>query len=525
MWVIKAFKVHMQPTILDRLAQRVSLKTDTEEFRLASKTRKALSKIKSKQKGTKKVQEARGGLSSMGARNIYIKDHDIYSRRVIVKARYVKNNGTGFKEKIRAHLEYISRSNSGMDGEKPELFSKDDIPIVTKDIVKKLEESPYNFRFIISPEDGAMIDMKLFTKDLVRTIEKDLQTKLEWVASCHYDTNEPHVHIVINGMDGSGKKLLLSRDYISRGIRNRASEIINKKIGLRNLEEIAHSLKLDAYKNKKCELDTIIKNNTIDGVIDLSKINNNDYSEDLKDVIYERLAHLQRSSLAVYVSENKWRIKDDYIHDLHQINRTRSIIEKLSSYSGIEKAHCEVISAKKLSEESIVGHVVSRGVIDEIDDAEYIVIKTSQQKQIYVELERYSEKSRVNIGDFVRVDTTKPFDGPKNSDRSINEIAHANGGIYKAAVHEEYARTHKKLPPGVSAQEFAQVHLKRLEAVAKMGLVRKLDDKIFSIPPDFLERIAAYAQASLKKYKLHIKVTRVSEMTLTNQIKGLRLKP
>ncbi len=64
----------MQSAIFDRLSQRVPLKTDIEESRLASKMRKAVSKIKLHQKAGKNIREARGGLYSMGARGVYVKD-------------------------------------------------------------------------------------------------------------------------------------------------------------------------------------------------------------------------------------------------------------------------------------------------------------------------------------------------------------------------------------------------------------------------------------------------------------------
>ena len=515
----------MQPTILDRLAQRVSLKTDNEESRLASKMRKALSKIKSKQKGSKKIHEARGGLSSMGARNVFIKDHDIYSRRVIVKARYIKNNGDGFKEKIRAHLDYITRNDAGIDGEKPELFSQEDKSLALKDIATKFEDSPHNFRFIISPEDGDKIDMKAFTKDLIKTIENDLKTKLQWVASCHYDTNEPHVHIVINGQDGSGKKLLITRDYISRGIRNRASEKITQKLGLRKIEDVIKDLHINTNKNTKSYIDEIIKSNLQDGYIKISNIHNSDLGKSLEDLITRRLQHLQSYDLAKYESKDKWKVKEEYLKDLHRINRIRSIIEKISINLKVEKSKCEVFSIKDLSETSIIGHVVARRYVDEIGDAEYLVIKTAQQKQIYIELEKYSEKNKVVVGDLVKVDATKAFEGPKSSDRNVSEIAKDNGGIYDAAAHEEFAHAKKKLPPGVSAQEFVQVHLKRLEVLAKMGLVKKLDERSYKVPQEFLENISSKVQASAKKYKPHIKVTRVLEPILKEPILNQRFKP
>jgi len=515
----------MQPTILDILAQRVSLKADNEETRLASKMRKALSKIKSKQKSGKKKQDPRGGLSSMGARNVYVKDRDIHSRRVIVKARYVKNSGDGFKEKIRAHLDYITRNEAGLNSEKPELFSQDEESLTLKDIATKFEDSPHNFRFIISPEDGDKIDLKTFTIDLVKTIENDLKTKIKWVASCHYDTNEPHVHLVINGKDEFGNKLLMTKDYISRGIRNRAAEKITHKLGLRNIEDIKNGLNIDVNRNSKSYLDEVIKTNVIDGYIKVSNIMINDIDKNIDDLLSRRLAHLQNYDLAKHEGNNKWKVKKEYLKDLYQINRISSIIEKMSTNLKVEKSRCEVISTKDLSEKSIVGHVVSRRYVDELDDTECLIIKTAQQKQIYVELEKYSEKIRVGVGDLVRVDATKPFEGPKSSDRNINEIAQAHGGVYNAAAHEDYARTKKKLPPGVSAQEFVQVHLKRLELLARMGLAKKFNDKSFALSHDFLESITVKVQASVKKYQPHIKVTRVSELPLKAPVLGTRLKP
>jgi len=50
-------------------------------------------------------------------------------------------------------------------------------------------------------------------------MEKDLGTKLEWVAAEHYNTEHPHVHAVIRGVRDSGEVLRLSREYVQQGIR------------------------------------------------------------------------------------------------------------------------------------------------------------------------------------------------------------------------------------------------------------------------------------------------------------------
>jgi len=517
----------MYSTILDRLAQRVPLKTDTEESRLACKMRKAFSHIKNKQTGNKSKSKPRGGLISMGARGVYVKDSDIYSRRVIVKARYIQNKGDGYKERIRTHLDYITRFDAGLDGKKPELFSDDDFSNTNKDIVNKFEDSPHNFRFIISPEDGEKLDIKSFTKDLIKKIEKDLKTKLEWIAAAHYDTNEPHVHVVINGNDKFGKKLLLTRDYISHGIRSRAAENITKKLGLRKIEDVKNSLSIEAENNKKCYLDEIIKTNVKNGYVNSSDIKSEDLGSSLEKLVVKRLFHLQKYGLSSQVPDNKWHIKEDYLKDLYQINRTHYIIEKISIKLDVAKEKCEIISTKDLSEKSVSGLVVSRCHVNEIEDDEYLIIKTDQQKHIYVELEKYSEKIKVKVGELVRLELTKAFEGPKSSDRNIYEVAQAYGGTYEASAHEKIAHTKKKLPPGVSAQEFVQVHLKRLELMARIGFAEKINDKTYTVSPDFLEQITEKAQISSKKYQPHIKVIRISKPELT--IKPLaidqRLKP
>ncbi|WP_039906820.1 relaxase/mobilization nuclease domain-containing protein, partial [Acetobacter tropicalis] len=67
---------------------------------------------------------------------------------------------------------------------------------------------------IVSPEDaGQMQDLTAFTRDLMKQIETDLGTKLDWVAVNHFNTGHPHAHIVINGRDDQGDDLVINGDY------------------------------------------------------------------------------------------------------------------------------------------------------------------------------------------------------------------------------------------------------------------------------------------------------------------------
>ena len=85
------------------------------------------------------------------------------------------------------------------------------------------EKDPHQFRFVVSADDGARLaDLKPFIRDLCAQMERDLDTKLDWVAVDHFNTGHPHTHIVIRGRDDKGKDLVMARDYIGHGVRARA---------------------------------------------------------------------------------------------------------------------------------------------------------------------------------------------------------------------------------------------------------------------------------------------------------------
>jgi len=62
-------------------------------------------------------------------------------------------------------------------------------------------------------------------------MEKDLGTQLDWVAVDHYNTAHPHTHIVLRGKDDKGDDLIIAREYIAHGMRERAAEIVSLDLG------------------------------------------------------------------------------------------------------------------------------------------------------------------------------------------------------------------------------------------------------------------------------------------------------
>ena len=87
----------------------------------------------------------------------------------------------------------------------------------TKDLVATLDDWQKSgdkrlFKFIISPEFGDRVDLERLTCDLMARMERDLATRLEWVAVSHFNTGHPHVHVALRGRRADGSALMLGRD-------------------------------------------------------------------------------------------------------------------------------------------------------------------------------------------------------------------------------------------------------------------------------------------------------------------------
>jgi hypothetical protein len=148
------------------------------------------------------------------------------SRRVVVKARVVKLNpqrgaaqGRQFvsAKAVDAHLRYLQRDGVTKDGEKGQVYSASRDVEDGPEFVERGREDRHQFRFIVSTEDGVELsDPRATTRDLMKQMEADLDTKLDWIAVDHHNTGHPHTHIIVRGMTDDAKSLNIAGDYIVR---------------------------------------------------------------------------------------------------------------------------------------------------------------------------------------------------------------------------------------------------------------------------------------------------------------------
>ncbi len=98
--------------------------------------------------------------------------------------------------------------------------------------MERRRDDRYQFRFIVAPEDGNQLsDLCGFTRDIVRQMEEDFGTRLDWVAVDHFNTGHPHSHVVILGKDDDGNDLIIVQDYVTDGVRLRVQERAALELG------------------------------------------------------------------------------------------------------------------------------------------------------------------------------------------------------------------------------------------------------------------------------------------------------
>jgi hypothetical protein len=123
--------------------------------------------------------------------------------RAMVKARVVRH---GIKRApLSAHLEYLRRDGVTKDGAPGRMFDVERDNADYRAFAEHCSGDRHHFRFIVSPDDAEQLsDLKGFTRDLMAQAERDLGTKLGWFAVDHWNTEHPHIHVIVRGVGDDG---------------------------------------------------------------------------------------------------------------------------------------------------------------------------------------------------------------------------------------------------------------------------------------------------------------------------------
>jgi len=433
-------------------------------------------------------------------------------RRVIIKARVVKLKTSGM-EVAQLHLHYLQRD--GVDEERGpgRLYDAVSVDADGKAFLQRSAGDRHQFRFIVSPEDGVeMASLKPFVRDLMRAMEEDLGTRLDWVAVDHFDTGQPHTHIVLRGRDERGDDLVISRDYISYGMRHRASELLTLELGPQTTREIIDRFRRQVGQDRFTDLDRALIREAEEGIVQIQAVAGTPADRVAQAMRVKRLRHLERRGLARQTGSGAWELSADLEATLRRAGERGDIIKTM--HRGMKRAGMEAGAAAFSIHDpaarhaaAVTGRVIDRGLHDELNDVPYILVDAADGRVHYIALDPGEDMEDFPPGAIVEV---HPADiRPGKADRLIAEVAKKNAGLYSQQAHQ----THDPR----ASERFIRAHVNRLEALRRSGLVRRLADGSWEIPPEFEERLAARATG---RGRLAARVATLSFLSLEDQVRA-----
>lgn len=406
------------------------------------------------------------------------------SRGAVIKARVVRHNARSAP--LATHLNYLRREGVTRDGEKARLFGPGGDDADPKAFAERCEGDRHHFRFIVSPDDAAeMADLKSFTRDLVSQMEKDLDTRLDWVAVDHWNTEHPHVHLIVRGVRDDGQDLVISRDYIKDGMRDRARDLITQELGPRTDLDIRRTLDRQVDAERWTQLDRQLVRDARDtGVIDLAP-----WPGEQPDVYHAqkvgRLRKLESLGLSDQIGPGQWVIDASAEATLRELGERGDIIKRMHralTERGIERGSASYVLAAECLDTPIVGRLVDRGLDDELKGSAYALVDGVDGRTHHIKLPDLDAAGDSAPGSIVEL---RRFDDAKGerrialairSDLDIERQIMASGATW--LDRQNIAREPVALSDGGFGAEVRHALDRRAEHLIEQGLADRNGQRV-----------------------------------------------
>nr|MDA8252893.1 DUF3363 domain-containing protein [Rhodospirillales bacterium] len=332
------------------------------------------------------------------------------------------------------HLRYLQRDGVTREGSPGQLYSATADRAEGRAFLDRSEGDPRQFRLIVAAEDGAALsDLRAFTRDLMRQVERDLGTGLDWVAVDHFNTAHPHTHIVIRGVDEAEENLVIAGAYLAHGIRERASELITIELGPESAKERQAKLVREIDQERLTRIDRALLREAGDaaaGVIDLRAAAGEPRSDFDWQLRIGRLQVLERLGLAEEIATGRWRLASGMEETLRALGERGDIIKTMHhalTRHGAERG-AEQFAIHDLREPlvaPITGRLLGRGLGgDELGDRVHLIVDGLDGRVHYVEVPAAGGgAASAPTGAIVELGAERG--GPRAADRNIGHLSHA----------------------------------------------------------------------------------------------------
>lgn len=298
------------------------------------------------------------------------------TRRVIIKARVVRHHSAFRAAPLGRHIAYLERDGVTRDGRDASLFDARSDQVDGDAFAARCGDDRHHFRFIVSPEDaGEMADLRAFTRELMGDAARDLGTRLDWVAVDHWNTDNPHVHVLVRGVADDGADLVIDRGYIAQGLRDRAEARVTLELGPRSAREIDHGLAREVEADRWTSLDrNLVSRCDEQGLLDLRR----DLSVPAlrrDQLLLGRAQKLERLGLATEAGPGRWSVKSDLEVKLRDLGERGDIIKSIHRAMRDRPLRDGQLAIHAPGTQNpVLGRLVERGLHDELAGTAYAIV-------------------------------------------------------------------------------------------------------------------------------------------------------
>jgi len=345
-----------------------------------------------------------------------------FHQRVAVRVTYSSNKTHG---QWKAHGHYIARDSATQkENIKAVGFSATETAV---DVAERLASwqstgDERMFKIIVSPEFGERMDLERHTRGLMKRIEESLLTKLEWVAVVHHNTEHPHVHIALRGLDDRGAALRLPRAFIQSGIRRHAEELATHELGFRTERDALEAQRREVQQLRFTSLDRIIQRSRGDDAdyftvrrepIDPRR----QYARAQDHHVLARLAKLEQIGLAARADRHYWLVRGDFEDVLRTMQQTNDRQKMLARHAALVSDERLPLQMTSLSAMSVLeGRVLGHGH-EENSGRPYLLLEGVEGKIHFLwqnlEIQAARRQRLLRVNSFVRIEkqfaSTRPF--------------------------------------------------------------------------------------------------------------------
>jgi type IV secretory pathway VirD2 relaxase len=406
------------------------------------------------------------------------------ARRVIVKARIVRHQGKAFRSApLSAHLAYLKRDGVSRNDRPASMFDAEAESVDERAFTGRCDGDRHHFRFIISPEDATdMTDLRAFTRDVARQMEKDLGSRLDWVAVDHWNTDNPHVHLLVRGVATDGIDLVISRDYISRGLRSRAEELVGIELGPKPEREIRSALAREMQAERWTKLDQQIRFAANEmGYIELRPRNTSDHDGETRRLMIGRLQHLQKMGLAQASGPGSWVIDLGAERTLRDLAQRSDIIKTMHQAfvaRGQQRSPAD-FAVGEVGAGPIIGKLVGKGLLDDLTGEAYAIIDGIDGRAHHIKLagiEAFDQATPlggiVELRKFGKADEARPtLVLTTRSDFDLKAQVSADGATW--LDHRLVERNPTSLSSGGFGGEVRQALAARVDHLVDQGFAKR----------------------------------------------------